>query len=62
MLGAPCKEVLTLARVLEREPVWDGLPSGTSVALRQLLHRCLEKNSRRRLRDIGDALVDLDQV
>jgi serine/threonine-protein kinase len=41
----------TLAGVLTKEPAWDGVPS----KVRRLLKSCLEKDPKRRLRDIGDA-------
>jgi Tol biopolymer transport system component/tRNA A-37 threonylcarbamoyl transferase component Bud32 len=50
----------TLARVLERDPDWAPLPPATPPALRTLLSRCLEKDPRRRLRDIGEARVLLE--
>ena len=49
-----------LARVLERDPDWGSLPRETPDRIRQLLGRCLEKESRRRLRDIGEAVVALE--
>jgi hypothetical protein len=51
----------TLAHVLQREPDWEQLPASTPSHVCRLLHRCLEKNARQRLRDIGDARLDLDQ-
>jgi Tol biopolymer transport system component len=48
-----------MAAILERDPDWLALPADTPVALRRLLQRCLEKDRRQRLRDIGDALPDL---
>jgi serine/threonine-protein kinase len=51
----------TLARVLEREPDWSRLPSTTPENVRHLLSRCLEKDPKQRLRDIGDARFDLDE-
>ncbi|MGB2696151.1 MAG: serine/threonine-protein kinase, partial [Dehalococcoidia bacterium] len=45
--------------ILERDPDWRALPADTPVALRRLLQRCLEKDRRQRLRDIGDALPEL---
>ena len=45
----------TLARVVEREPDWSALPRDVPQSLRELLRRCLEKDPRKRLRDIGDA-------
>ena len=41
----------TLAAVLTREPEWTHVPAGA----RRLLRACLERDSKRRLRDIGDA-------
>ena len=49
----------TLVAVLEREPDWSALPDTTSPRLRWLLRRCLEKDARRRWRDIGDAALEL---
>ena len=49
----------TLARVIDRNPDWDALPVETPPALGQLLHRCLERDPRQRLRDIGEARVAL---
>jgi Tol biopolymer transport system component len=53
---------LVLAKVIERQPDFDALPDSTPLALRKVLTRCFEKNVKRRLRDIGDALVDLDEL
>jgi Tol biopolymer transport system component len=50
----------TLAAILEREPPWTELPDTTPLALRRLLQRCLDKDPKRRLRDIGDARVELE--
>jgi eukaryotic-like serine/threonine-protein kinase len=47
----------TIAAVLEREPDWQALPSTTPPGIVRLLQRCLEKDPKRRLRDLGD--VDL---
>ena len=49
----------TIARVLEREPDWSRLPSTTPANMRRLLRRCLEKDAKQRLRDIGDARPEL---
>jgi len=49
----------TLAAILECEPNWALLPTTTVPAVRRLLERCLEKDSKGRLRDIGDAGIDL---
>jgi Tol biopolymer transport system component len=50
----------TIAAILEHEPAWDALPAATSTAVRRLLRRCLEPDPKRRLRDIGDAQIDLE--
>ena len=51
-----------LAAILERDPDWSDLPEGTPGAVRRLLRRCLQKNARQRLRDIGDARIELDDA
>ncbi len=48
-----------LASVVQQEPDWSGLPASLPRPLVSLLRRCLQKNPRERLRDIGDARVDL---
>ena len=50
----------TIANVLDREPELEALPAGTSIIIETLLRRCWAKDPRRRLRDIGDARLDLD--
>jgi serine/threonine protein kinase/Tol biopolymer transport system component len=50
----------TLVAILEREPEWASLPSATSPRIVELLHSCLDKDPRRRLRDIGDAYTQLE--
>jgi Tol biopolymer transport system component len=52
----------TLAAVLKAEPRWSDLPSAVSPRLRQLLRWCLEKDPKRRLRDIGDARIQIDEA
>lgn len=49
----------TIAAVLEREPDWKVVPTATPAKVQDLLHRCLEKDVNRRLRDIGDARIEL---
>ena len=52
----------TLASVMMKEPALDALPSNTSPAIRNLLRRCLEKDSRQRLRDIGEARIAIERA
>jgi Tol biopolymer transport system component len=51
-----------IARILEREPDLGGLPARTPARVRELLARCLEKDARRRLRDVGDARIELEAI
>ena len=51
-----------IAHVLEREPDWNALPLSTPRSLVRLIRRCLQKDTKRRLRDIADARVDLDEA
>ncbi|MEQ1731968.1 MAG: LpqB family beta-propeller domain-containing protein, partial [Vicinamibacterales bacterium] len=50
----------TLVAVLEREPDWAALPPDTPPAVTRTLRRCLDKDVKRRLRDIGDASLDIE--
>jgi len=50
-----------IGRILEREPDWTRLPQSTPLDLRALLRRCLDKDLKRRLRDIGDARAELEE-
>ena len=47
----------TLAAVLMKEPEWGSLPPGTPASLHTLVRRCLERDPRKRLRDIGEARI-----
>ena len=49
----------TLARILEREPEWASLPSATPTGMLTVLRRCLRKDAEKRLRDIGDARIEM---
>ncbi|MGH9717485.1 MAG: protein kinase domain-containing protein, partial [Candidatus Acidiferrales bacterium] len=52
----------TLASVIKEEPDWTQLPSTTPARVRVLLQRCLQKDPKQRLRDIGDARISLEEV
>jgi hypothetical protein len=47
----------TMAAVLRGEPDWGRLPGDTPPALRTLLRRLLEKDPKRRLRDVADTFL-----
>ena len=70
--GAVCYEMLTgkapfpgetmtdvIAAVVTREPDWTLLPKTTPPAVRRLIARCLEKDPKQRLRDIGEVRLAL---
>ena len=52
----------TLAAILRAEPEWDTLPADTPDAVVAIMRRCLEKDPRRRLRDIGEARITIDSI
>ena len=51
-----------VSAVISREPDWDRLPPHTPTATRRLLRRCLEKKLTDRLRDAGDARLELSDA
>ena len=52
----------TLAAVLRQEMDWTELPSETPHSIRRLLRRCLERDHRRRLPEIGTARLEIDEA
>src|SRR5262249_11929644 len=44
---------LTLAEVMKSDPDWNALPAGVPDSLKTVLRRCLVKDPRQRMRDIG---------
>jgi serine/threonine-protein kinase len=51
----------TIAAVMTREPDWSVLPKDTPPHVRRLLRRCLCKDAKNRLRDIGEARIALEE-
>jgi Tol biopolymer transport system component len=51
-----------LAAVLRADPDWRALPVGTPPRLQTLVRRCLERDPKRRLRDIGEARIVLEDL
>jgi len=49
-----------IALILQGEPDWKALPEATPPRVRALLERCLEKDAKKRLRDIGEARLMLE--
>ena len=52
----------TLAAIVDREPDWKALPLSVSPAIRRVLLRCIEKDPKRRLHDIADARIEIEDA
>jgi len=52
----------TLANVLQHEPDWQVLPQATPANIQVLTRRCLEKDPRRRLQYIADAVIEIHET
>ena len=50
----------TIAAVLRQDVDWSALDASTPAPVRRLLARCLDRDTRRRLRDIGEARILLE--
>jgi serine/threonine protein kinase/Tol biopolymer transport system component len=48
-----------LQSIVDREPDWTLLPSEIPASIARVLRRCLTKDPRQRLRDLGDARIEL---
>jgi Tol biopolymer transport system component len=51
-----------VAEVIKGEPDWSHLPADTPREILRLLQRCLAKDRRSRLRDIGDARIEIEEA
>jgi Tol biopolymer transport system component len=58
--GETAAEVL--GGVFKQEPDWSRLPADTRPAIRHLLRHCLQKDRRQRLKDIGDARLEIEEA
>ena len=52
----------TLSNILTRDPDWSAVPQDVPPAIRRLMRRCLEKDLSHRLRDMGDARLELEEA
>ncbi|MHC4385165.1 MAG: protein kinase domain-containing protein, partial [Planctomycetota bacterium] len=52
----------SLGAIMHKEPDWSALPPETPPAVRLLLRRCLAKDRQRRLQDMGDARLELEEA
>ena len=51
-----------IAAIIERQPDWSALPAATPASIRRLLQRCVERDPRRRVHDIADARIEIDDA
>ena len=59
-LGEDVSDVM--AAVIKLSPAWDRLPRETPTSLRRLLERCLHKDAKSRIRDMGDARLSIEDM
>ena len=52
----------TIVSVVSKEPDWSALPAATPAGLRRLLVRCLKKDPKARMRDIGEAHLEIEEL
>ncbi len=52
----------TMAAIIRAEPDWGAVPEATPAIVRHVMRRCLEKDPQRRLRDVGDARIELEDT
>jgi serine/threonine protein kinase len=52
----------TIAAVLRGEPDWAALPAVTPPGLQRLIRRCLRRDPHKRIRDIGDVRLELEEL
>jgi serine/threonine protein kinase/Tol biopolymer transport system component len=52
----------TLAAVIKDDPDWNVLPGDTPQAVIRLIKRCMTKDPKQRLRDIGEARITIENV
>ena len=48
--------------MIRAEPDWSSLPGSVPPRIPELLHRCLQKEAKQRLRDIGDARIIIEEA
>jgi len=52
----------SMGAIMHKDPEWSLLPPGTPPTIQLLLRRCLTKDRKRRLHDIADARVELEDA
>src|SRR5439155_2936360 len=52
----------TMALVMTKDPDWNVLPASTPARIHELVRRCLIKEPRNRIRDIGDVRIAIEET
>ena len=52
----------TIAAILDHDPEWNSLRASAPAGVSSLVKRCLAKDPRQRLRDVGDARLQIDEI
>ena len=52
----------TIASIIKSEPEWSEISTKIPMAVSNLLRRCLRKDAKNRLREIGDALIEIEDA
>ncbi len=52
----------SVAKIMKRSPDFEALPGSMPSSVRRLVRRCLERDSKERLRDIGEARIEIGQA
>jgi hypothetical protein len=58
--GETTADIMT--QVLDKQPDWEALPALTPARIRDLAQRCLQKDAHRRLHDIADARIEIEDA
>ncbi len=51
-----------IARIIQGQPDWGLLPGTVPIKIRSLLEHCLRKDANRRLHDVADARIEIDDL
>jgi serine/threonine protein kinase len=52
----------TIVSVVSKEPDWSALPTQIPAAIRRVVARCLKKDAKARMRDIGEARLEIEDA
>jgi len=52
----------TMAAIIEAEPNWDSVPATTPTTVQLLMQRCLRKEPKRRMHDIREARIEIEEA